>query len=361
MDFRVEYVSFFVIQTEGDETLGSKRLNHFQTLDESDYSDSELSSFLDGEFAKIAKRKAERNPRAEQVPTKIGRFAAEPGFGLDSNPNYNLFGRLLGADSLDSYVQAADEVARAYMETPSIRGGAMIIATAALPQVTEERFVFVMKCDFEQKIARVTDARSLLSKVEMAVNAKYMKSIMYPHMPEPGMIEHWELKIHQASHASYFEDFLKYIDYEKPFPELMNETVVQMVSSYIEETYEPSHPQHEQEMKELELWSCSEKRELQEKWTPAQVVEMAAPLIENKPDLEMVLKMGHITVKGLLADYGDRVHLAKEGGRYIIMIEGDGLMFDRTVSPVELAAPESLDDVVERIKRKAEEDQAVPY
>ncbi|WP_248925669.1 DUF3900 domain-containing protein [Paenibacillus hamazuiensis] len=358
MDFTVEYLSFFVIQTEGDE---SKHYKHFQTLDESGYEESELSSFLDGELAKIAKRKAERNPRAEQVPTKIGRFIVEAGYDVDSNPNYNQFNRLREAETKEQFLNFADDMLRAYMDASAIRGGALFIARAKLPKYTDERFVFLMKCDFEQKIARITDERSLLHQVEMAISAKNMKSIMYPHMPEAGMVEPWELKIHQSSHAKYFEDFLKFVEYEKSIPEIMNDRVVQMVQQYIEEKYEPESPLRQQEEQDLELWAYSEERELQHKWTPQQVVEAAAPLIEQKPDLELKLKLGHITVRGLLADYGDRVHIAREGGRYVVLIEGDSLMFDRAVSPVELAQPETLEQAVERIRSKAEEEDGVPY
>ncbi|RCK09656.1 DUF3900 domain-containing protein [Bacillus licheniformis] len=60
-------------------------------MDTEEFENSELKDFLDGELKKIVKRKAERHPKSEQVPTKIGRFITEPGHELDSNPNYNLF------------------------------------------------------------------------------------------------------------------------------------------------------------------------------------------------------------------------------------------------------------------------------
>ena len=48
-----------------------------------------------------------------------------------------------------------------------------------------------------------------------------MKSIQYPYVPEEGMTEEHELKIHQASHARYFEDFLKFVEYGESMPEIM--------------------------------------------------------------------------------------------------------------------------------------------
>ncbi|ALS22412.1 DUF3900 domain-containing protein [Paenibacillus naphthalenovorans] len=365
MKFDVEYISFFVIQVEGEDGQGGKQSKHYQTMDGDDYSASELSAFLDGEFAKTAKRKAERNPKSEQVPTKIGRFVVEPGYDLDSNPNYNMFARLRTAETIDSFMGHADELVTTYMNASAIRGGAMFIVRAKANQYFDEPFLFVFKCDFEQKIARITDERSLLNKVEMAINAKNMKSIMYPHMPEPGMMEVWELKIHQSSHARYFEDFLKFVEYEKSVPELMSDQVLGFVQQYVEQVYEDHPEEKERELEEMELWAHSEKRELQEKWDQSQVIEAASMMVEQKPDLEMKLKLGNMTVKALLADFGDRLHIAKLGDRYVVVLEGDGLEFDRGISPVELLMPEPLDSLVGRLKAKARDEElaaaALPY
>jgi hypothetical protein len=60
-------------------------------------------------------------------------------------------------------------------------------------------------------------------------------------------------------------------------------------------------------------------------------------------------------VKALLADFGDRLHIAKLGDRYIVVMEGEGLMFDKGILPVELLHPEPLEQIVERIQRKSDE------
>lgn len=359
MRFDVEWVSFFVIQVDGEDGQGGKRCKHYQTLDGEDYAESELSDFLHGEFAKTAKRKAELHPKAEQVPTKIGRFAVEPGCGLETNPNYNLFARLRTAETMKEYTEEAEALVRAYMDTSAIRGGAMFVARARLSEYFDEPFLFVFKCDFEQKIARITDERSLLNKVEMAIHAKNLKSIMYPHMPEPGMMEVGELKIHQSSHARYFEDFLKYVEYEKSVPELMNDQVLDFVHQYVEQVFEDNPEAKERELEEIELWACSEKRELQEKWSSEQVVEAAQIMVEQKPDIEMKVKIGDMSVRALLADFGDRLHIAKLGDRYVVVLEGDALQFDRGISPVELLAPEPLEQLVERLKEKALEAEPI--
>lgn len=234
MDFTIGYLSFFVIQPEGAEQDNAKTYRHYQTLSREEYENSAIKQFLDGEFTRIVKRKAEVNPATENPPTKIGRFMVEPGQELGVNPNYNLFGRLRSAADRSQFKAASDDLIRAYLNTSAVRGGAFIVASAKLDRYFDEPFLFVLKCDFEPKIARVSDEESLISQVEMAISARNIKSIQYPHMPEEGMLEESELKIHQASHARYFEDFLKYVSYEKSRPELVEEQLLGMVQQYMD-------------------------------------------------------------------------------------------------------------------------------
>ncbi|MBN6189405.1 DUF3900 domain-containing protein [Aneurinibacillus sp. BA2021] len=350
MEFTVRFLSFFVIRGEGENT--EKGHKHYQTLGESEYMNSALKSFLDGEFTRIAKRKVERNPKTEQAPTKIGRFIVEPEHELDSNPNFNLFARLRHAADKEEFRRQSEELVRAYMHTSAIRGGALLVVQARLTKYFDDPFVFILKCDFEPKIATITDERSLISEVEMAISAKNMKSIQYPHMPEAGMIEEWELKIHQSSHARYFEDFLKFVAYEQSLPEIMHTQVMGMVQQYIDVAYEEESQERKQEEEAMEIWAASEKRELQEKWSHEQVVEATAALTEQKPDLEMKLKLDHISIKALLADFGENLHIARLGDRYVLLIEGDTFEFEKGVSPVELLRPDQLDDVLVRIAQK---------
>jgi hypothetical protein len=349
MNFTVQYLSFFVIQAEGD----SRGYKHYRTLDAESYLTSEIRQFLDGEFARIVKRKVEKNPDSEHAPTKIGRFHVEPGHELSSNPNYNLFQRLRTAGNKDEFLNYCDDLIRTYMDTSAVRGGALIVASAKLTQFFDEPFIFVLKCDFEQKVVRIADERTLIAQVDMAISARNMKSIQYPFMPEEGMLEEYELKIHQASHARYFEDFLKFVTYEKSMPEIVGEQVYSMVKQYIEEKWQDQAAEERQEEEErLQVWAASEKRDLQERWEHEQVVEAAVQLTVHKQDLELKFKLDHISVKGFLADYGGQIHIAQENGRYVVLIEGDLFQFDKGVSPIELLKPEKLDDVIRRIREK---------
>ena len=373
MKFSIQYLSFFVIQTEGEGAEGPKRYKHYQTLSHEEYQDSALKEFLDSEFKRIAKRKAEVNPIAEQVPTKIGRFLVEPGHELDSNPNYNLFQRLRTATDKTSFHHAGDDLLRIYMDTNAVRGGAFVIALAKLNELFDDPFVFLLKCDFESKIARISDERSLIARVEMAINARNIKSIQYPHMPEEGMLEEWELKIHQASHARYFEDFLKYVSYEKSKPQIVSDQVIGMVQEYIatkwdvpydeatfaevpaDESYPHAHRHPEglvQEKQQFDVWAASEKRELQEKWTHDHVLEATSRIVELQPELELKFKLDDVSVKAQMADYGERIHVARFNGRYVLLIEGDSFQFDKGVSPIELLQPEELQDVLRRLESK---------
>jgi hypothetical protein len=360
MKFAIQYLSFFVIQSEGSDPDGPKKYKHYQTLNHEEYQDSELKSFLDGEFKRIAKRKAEVNAASDQVPTKIGRFIVEPGYDLTSNPNYNLFQRLRTAADKAEFHSFSDDLLRIYMDTQSVRGGAFVLSTAMLNELYDEPFLFLFKCDFESKIARVSDEKSLISLVEMAINAKNIKAIQYPHMPEEGMLEEWELKIHQASHARYFEDFLKYVSYEKSKPEIVTDQVMEMVHHYMEtkwqgteaaggaeETEETAAMREEKQ--QFDVWAAGEKRELQEKWTHEHVVEAATRIVEVQPELELKFKLDDVLVKGQMADYGNNIHIARVNGRFVVLIEGDSFQFDKAVSPIELLHPEELDEVMRRV------------
>ena len=359
MDFSLQYLSFFVIQTDGDTESSAKRFKHYKTLDHDEYEESELKDFLNDEFTKIVKRKVERNPNSANVPTKIGRFMVEPGYELDSNQNYNLFQRLRDADNKERFFGIADELVRIYMDTSAVRGGAFIIALSKLNTYFDEPFLFLLKCDFEPKIATISE-KSLITQVEMAISARSIKSIQYPHMPETGTLEHWELKIHQASHARYFEDFLKYVSYEKPLPEVIGEQVVDMVHQYISDTFQEETGAARSEAENaVEVWAASEKRELQEWWSQEQVEVAAAALVEQKEDLPFAFKIGNASVSGQLSDFGITIHFAKHNDRYVAVLEGDAFQFQKGLSPVELLQPQSLEELLPLIgtKQKHDEDE----
>ncbi|MDY7222341.1 DUF3900 domain-containing protein [Halalkalibacterium halodurans] len=350
MDFTVQYVSFFVIRMDGQGEQVTKHFTHFQTLDQACYEHSTLSSFLDGELMKISKRKVDRFPKSDNVPTKIGRFTVEPGHGLSSNPNYNQFQRLLIAKNPEAFQKEGEALVRGYMDTSAIRGGAFIVIRAKLNQYMDNPFLFLLKCDFEQKVAHISDASTLIKEVEMAITTKNMKSIQYPYMPEEGMVEEGELKLHQASHARYFEDFLPFVTYEKPMPEIIKEHVIQQAHSHIAATYEEQSDVRMAEEERLEAWANTPKRELQEQWTPEQVIEAAAPIVEQQPELELKLKLDHLQVKAMLSDFGESLHIAKTNGKYVLLIEGDSFQFEKGYSPVEFLKPEPLEEVLKKIR-----------
>ncbi|SDJ81088.1 DUF3900 domain-containing protein [Sediminibacillus albus] len=351
MEFDINYLSFYLIQVEGDD----KRSKHFQTLDSATYLDSPLKTFLDGELVKITKRKVERHAKSEGSPTKIGRFAVEPGHELDSNPNYNLFQKVRFAGSSEDFQTAATQIAQMYIDTSAVRGGALLVASAKLTKFFDEPFLFIMKCDFEPKVASITDESTLIHNVEMAITTKNMKSIQYPFMPEEGMMDSAEVKVHQASHARYFEDFLKFVEYEKSMPEIVKTQTIGMVQEHIQETYTEESEEKEQFEQAMEEWAVTPKRDLQEHFSTEQVVEAAAQIVEHTPDLELKVKLDHISVKSMLADFGDTVHMAKVNGRYVLVIEADSVTFEQGFSPIEFHKPDELQDVMGRVMNKGKE------
>ncbi|WP_223699885.1 DUF3900 domain-containing protein [Sutcliffiella deserti] len=352
MDFDIKSLSFFVIEIEGSGDNAKKRYKEMATLDEDEYEESPLKSFLDGELMKISKRKVDRHPKTDQVPTKVGRFKVETGYDLGSNPNYNLFYRIKHAETQELFSKSCEEMASTYTDTTAVRGGVLIIARAKLNKYFDEPFVFVLKCDFEQKVASITDEKTLIRNVQMAITTKNMKSIQYPFMPEDGIVEEGELKIHQASHSRYFEDFLKYVEYGESMPEIIKNQVMGIVHQELSETYQGESEEKEKAESAMEAWATSPKRELQERWSDEQVMEASSTIIEQTPDIELKFKLDHLSVKALLADYGENIHIAKINNRYVVLLEGDYLQFEKNVSPVEMLKPSDLKHIVEKLERK---------
>jgi Protein of unknown function (DUF3900)/Domain of unknown function (DUF3898) len=352
MEFQINFLSFFVIHVEGKEEDSTKHYKHFQTLNEEEYENSELKDFLDGELKKIVKRKVDKHPKSEQVPTKLGHFIVEPGHKLDSNPNYNQFHRALIAPTKEEFIEMSEQFVRAYLDTSAVRGGAFLVAAAVPRKYFDHKFLFIMKCDFEPKVASIADESTLIRKVENAITTKNMKSIQYPYMPEEGMIESGELKIHQASHARYFEDFLKFVEYGESMPEILKTQVMSMVQEHVYETYEENSQERQQFEHELEIWEASPKRGIQERLTTEQVVEATAMIVEHTPEAELKMKLGDTHIKGLLADFGENVHLGKINGRYVLLVEADTIEFEKGVSPIEFHRPDDLHEIIERISRK---------
>ncbi|MRX71602.1 DUF3900 domain-containing protein [Bacillus lacus] len=352
MDFEINCLSFYVVTIEGKGESADKRYKHFQTLSSQEYEQSSLKQFLDGELEKIAKRKVDRHPKTDSVPTKIGFFIAEEGHGLDSNPNYNLLSRIRNAEDSQSFQKQTEQLIRAYVDTSAVRGGAFLVAQAKLRKYFDDPFLFIMKCDFEPKVASIADEATLIRHVEMAITTKNMKSIQFPYMPEEGLVEEGELKIHQASHARYFEDFLKFVEYEQSMPQIMKSQVMNMVQEHVLEAFEENSQERQQFQQDLEIWEASEKREIQERLSTQEVVEAAAQIVEHTPDAELKMKLGQTQIKGLLSDFGESVHLGKINGRYVLMIEGDSIQFEKGVSPIEFHRPDELEKLVEKIGNK---------
>lgn len=352
MDFQIQFLSFYVINIEDHNEQSAKKYKHFQTLDEAEYEQSALKDFLDGELAKITKRKVDRHPKSDVTPTRIGRFIVEPGHELDSNPNYNIFNHAILATNKEEFSEVSESFVAAYLDTSAIRGGAFLVATARPRKYFDDSFVFIMKCDFEPKVATISDESTLIRHVEMAITTKNMKSIQYPHMPEEGMIEKNEVKIHQASHARYFQDFLKYVEYGESMPEIMKTQVKTMVEEHFQEVYEDNDVELERFEQEMEVWEASPKREIQERLTPTEVVEASAQIIEHTPEIELKMKLDHVAIEGLLADFGESIHLAKVNDRYVLMIEADTVTFEKGVSPIEFLKPGDLQELIDKIQNR---------
>ncbi|MFP3391228.1 DUF3900 domain-containing protein [Brevibacillus sp. SIMBA_040] len=357
MNFIIDWLSFYLIE-QPEEEDGIKKVRMTRNLSHDEYQRSELRDFLDGEFARIAKRKVEMNPKTEGTPTKLGQFVLEPGHPLDSNPNYALLNRLLTAETAGESKEPCQELIQSYLRTSQVRGGVMIVVRTRL-ELLDERYVFILKCDFEQKTAVITDEKSLISNVQMAINAKNMKSLMYPYMIESGMNDPYHVKIHQFSHAKYFEEFLRFIEYPQTVTQIVSEEVISMARQHIEYSYPEETEERQREEEAIELIAASPKRELAEKWEHETVMEAMHIITDRQPEVELKFKLDHMQVRTMLADYGTSLHIAKVNGRYLVLLEGEQLQFERGVSPVEFVKPKALADIVKEIEARSHTIQPV--
>lgn len=350
MNFIVDWLSFSLIEQQEEES-GSKRVRMTRHLTGDEFQRSELRSFLDGELARIAKRKTELNPKSEASPTKLGQFVIEPGHPLDANPNYALLQRLLRAETAGEGQAPAQEILQSYVRTSQVRGGVLIVARTRLESLNEP-YVFILKCDFEQKTAVITDERSLIANVQMAINAKNMKSLMYPHMIEEGMNDPYHVKIHQFSHARYFEEFLRFVEYPQTITQIISEEVLNLARQHIEHVYPEPTEERLRAEEEIELIAASPKRELSERWDHETVMEAAQIITEKQPEIELKCKLDHMQVKALLSDYGKNFYIAKVKGRYVLLLEGDFLQFEKGVSPVEFLKPQDIHDIIRELEAR---------
>jgi hypothetical protein len=64
------------------------------------------------------------------------------------------------------------------------------------------------------------------------------------------------------------------------------------------------------------------------------------------------MKLGETEIKGLLADFGENIHLAKVNGRYVALIEAESILFEKGASPIEFHKPDDLHGIIEKISSK---------
>lgn len=74
-------------------------------------------------------------------------------------------------------------------------------------------------------------------KIRVKYNDTYIEPSMSTNIRRAYRSEN-EVKIHQASHARYFQDFLKYVEYGESMPETTKTQVKTMVEEHFQEVYE---------------------------------------------------------------------------------------------------------------------------
>ncbi|EQB49233.1 hypothetical protein CGLO_11450 [Colletotrichum gloeosporioides Cg-14] len=47
----------------------------------------------------------------------------------------------------------------------------------------------------------------------------------------------------------------------------------------------------------------------------------------------MKMRLGETEIKGLLADFGHSIHIAKLNNRYVVLVEADQIVFEKGSTP----------------------------
>jgi hypothetical protein len=136
-------------------------------------------------------------------------------------------------------------------------------------------------------------------------------------------------------------------------PKKMKTQVMTMVQEHVYETYVGNRKESQQFEQEIEIWEASPKREIQERLTTEQVVEATAMIVEHTPEAELKMKLVDTHIKGMLADFGESLHLGKINGRYELLIEEDILSSEKGVSPIEFHKTDELGEIIEKITKRS--------
>ncbi|WP_286182181.1 DUF3898 domain-containing protein [Peribacillus sp. JNUCC41] len=154
----------------------------------------------------------------------------------------------------------------------------------------------------------------------------------------------------KASHARYFENFLKFVEYGESMPEIMKNQVIHMVMSM--------YPHNSKKT----VTNCTNSKKRPKRVKSVKSRSVLKPIWSSKPqprlsrdtpEAELRMKLGSTSIKGLLADFGDSIHLGKINGKYVLMIESNTIEFDKGVSPIEFHGPDELQVLIEKIKNKS--------
>lgn len=86
--------------------------------------------------------------------------------------------------------------------------------------------------------------------------------------------------------------------------------------------------------------------------TKEEVIEAMAKIAVPTPEIELKLKADHISAKALLADFEDQIHIAKVNDKYVLMIEVDSIVFEKSVLPIEFHKPDDLHEIIAKVANK---------
>lgn len=242
----------------------------------------------------------------------------------------------------------ARELAEHYVSVPGIREGVLIflVSTGIADDLTDD-CLFVFKCDFEQ-ISRITE-RSLFEQVEDAIVEKTKKAALYPYFDDGRFDQETVRVFDELGQTQYWLDFLElgerkaeYLSTQQATDEVLGAEYPELAAEYADAVALglPS-------VRSLEADEALVQRR---RLDTTDGMKVSRQVAEKAGDPKVTLRLGEVTVKAPLSQYGVSWLIAAEGDRRYVLVRGDKLESrTKMLTPLDAIEPASLEEALRRL------------
>ncbi|WP_144558164.1 DUF3898 domain-containing protein, partial [Bacillus pumilus] len=75
-------------------------------------------------------------------------------------------------------------------------------------------------------------------------------------------------------------------------------------------------------------------------------------IVEQRPDMRMKMGLGEREIKGVLGEFGEWMDIGKVKNGYVVVVEGEEMVFEKGRRGVELDKGNGLKEVVREVRQK---------